>query len=79
MRRIPDFLCGRRVPEIENQVQPFGHGDADTGSAQKVGEIEHVRQMRDDKAVQMRVGQRLSKSGVANSQGLARSQPHGDP
>ena len=49
---VPDRLGGRRVPEIENQVQAIAHDDGNAGGAQKIRQIEDVRQVRDDEAIE---------------------------
>ena len=51
--RVPYCLCSRRVPKIENQVQPIARRDGDAGRAEKIRQIENVRQVRDDEAVEV--------------------------
>ncbi len=71
------FLGGRTIPKIENQVQPGTRDDHNAGRTQEVRKIEDVRQMSDDQPVKLRCLKSVAKLGMAGRQDVARSETHG--
>src|SRR5688572_13043398 len=76
MRRIPHRFRSRRVPEIKDQVQPIARRNGDTGCTEKIRQIKNVRQVGNDKAIEICCRKSVSKLGMASRDGVARSKAH---
>ena len=64
------------VPEVDKEVKliPGHHGDS--GRPEEIREIEQIRKMRDDEAIEACCTKGFSKLAVTNREGFARGEAH---